>query len=191
MTSSIRSSSQTLTVNPSQRAQLRAGVVGMGKQAIEDHIPGLLASDGAKLVAICDDDPEVVREQQYRQRVPGYTDFREMFKAEHLDLVVVATPHHVGRDVVSAAAEHGIHVLKEKPFATSMDEAKELASVCEQAGIQLMVTLQRRFNPIYTSFLQLADQIGTPFVVDARTRCTSPTRAQVGAARPLKPGAAA
>lgn len=77
MTSSIRSSSQTLTVNPSQRAQLRAGVVGIGKQAIEDHIPGLLASDGAKLVAICDDDPEVVREQQYRQRVPGYTDFRE------------------------------------------------------------------------------------------------------------------
>ena len=30
-----------------------------------------------------------------------------------------------------------------------------------------MVTLQRRFNPIYTSFLQLADRIGTPFVVDA------------------------
>ena len=168
MTSGIRSSSQTLTVNSSQRAQLRAGVVGIGKQAVEDHIPGLQASDGAKLVAICDDDPEVVREQQYRQRVPGYTDFREMFKAEHLDLVVVATPHHVGRDVIYAAAEHGIHVLKEKPFATSMDEAKELASVCEQAGIQLMVTLQRRFNPIYTSFLQLADQIGTPFVVDAQ-----------------------
>ena len=31
-----------------------------------------------------------------------------------------------------------------------------------------MVTLQRRFNPVYASFLQLADQIGTPFVVDAR-----------------------
>ena len=31
-----------------------------------------------------------------------------------------------------------------------------------------MVTLQRRFNPIYTSFIQLADQIGTPFVVDAQ-----------------------
>jgi Oxidoreductase family, NAD-binding Rossmann fold len=115
VTSGIRSSSQTFTVNSSQRAQLRAGVVGIGKQAIEDHIPGLQASDGAKLVAICDHDPEVVREQQYRQRVPGYTDFREMFKAEHLDLVVVATPHHVGRDVIYAAAEHGIHVLKEKP----------------------------------------------------------------------------
>jgi predicted dehydrogenase len=91
-----------------------------------------------------------------------------MFKAEHLDLVVVSVPHHVGRTIIEAAAEHHIHVLKEKPFATSMDEAKELAAICEQADVQLMVTLQRRFNPIYTSFLQLADQIGTPFVVDAQ-----------------------
>ena len=80
--------------------QLRAGVVGLGKQALEDHIPGLLASDGAKLVAVCDENPEIVREQQYQQRVPGYTDFREMLKAEHLDLVVVSVPHHVGRTVI-------------------------------------------------------------------------------------------
>ena len=37
-----------------------------------------------------------------------------------------------------------------------------------------MVTLQRRFNPIYTSFLQLADQIGTPFVVDAQYTLHTP-----------------
>lgn len=43
-----------------------------------------------------------------------------------------------------------------------------LVDICERSGIQLMVTLQRRFNPIYTSFTQLADQIGTPFVVDAQ-----------------------
>ena len=101
--------------------------------------------------------------------MPGYTDFREMLKAEHLDLVVVSVPHHVGRTVIETAAEHNVHVLKEKPFATSMDEARTLAEICAQTGIQLMVTLQRRFNPIYTSFIQLADQIGTPrLVVDAQ-----------------------
>lgn len=164
----ITSSLPTISQVQDRRTQLRAGVVGIGKQAIEDHIPGLLASDGAKLVAICDANPDVVREQQYQQRVNGYTDFREMFKAEALDLVVVATPHHVGREVIEAAAEHHVHVLKEKPFATGMEEATALAAICSQADIHLMVTLQRRFNPIYTSFLQLADQIGTPFVVDAQ-----------------------
>lgn len=148
--------------------KLRAAVVGLGKQALEDHIPGLHSSDGAELVAICDDDPEIVREHQYQLRVSGYTDFREMLRNEQLDMVVVTVPHHVGRAVIETAAEHHVHVLKEKPFATSMSEARELAKRCEDASIQLMVTLQRRFNPIYTSFTQLADQIGTPFVVDAQ-----------------------
>jgi predicted dehydrogenase len=91
-----------------------------------------------------------------------------MFEGEHLDLVVICLPHHVGRTVIETAAKHAVHVLKEKPFATTMQEARALVAICEDAGIQLMVTLQRRFNPIYTSFTQLADQIGTPFVVDAQ-----------------------
>lgn len=91
-----------------------------------------------------------------------------MFESEQLDLVVVCVPHDVGRAVIEAAAQHQVHVLKEKPFATTMADAKELAMICDEAGIHLMVTLQRRFNPIYTSFTQLADQIGTPFAVDAR-----------------------
>ncbi|WP_131769964.1 Gfo/Idh/MocA family protein [Candidatus Protofrankia californiensis] len=168
MTTDIKSSWRAIATPREHRVKLRAGVVGLGKQALEDHIPGLHASDGAKLVAVCDENPEIVREQQYQHRVQGYTDFREMFKAEHLDLVVVCVPHHVGRMVIETAAEHNVHVLKEKPFATNMQEAQALVDICERSGIQLMVTLQRRFNPIYTSFTQLADQIGTPFVVDAQ-----------------------
>lgn len=151
-----------------RQVKLRAGVVGLGKQALEDHIPGLRSCDGAELVAICDEDPEKIREHQYQFHVNGYTDFREMFTNEQLDMVIVTVPHHVGRAVIEAAAKHHVHVLKEKPFATSMGEAQELAKRCAESGIQLMVTLQRRFNPIYTSFTQLADQIGTPFVVDAQ-----------------------
>jgi predicted dehydrogenase len=168
MAGGIEPSWRTITTQREHRVKLRAGVVGLGKQALEDHIPGLRASDGAKLVAVCDENSEIVREQQYRHRVQGYTDVREMFKAEHLDMVVVCVPHHVGRTVIETAAEQQVHVLKEKPFATTMQEARDLVGICDRSGIQLMVTLQRRFNPIYTSFAQLADQIGTPFVADAQ-----------------------
>jgi len=150
------------------RVRLRAGVVGLGSQALEDHIPGLRASGGAELVAVCDEDPELVREHQYQLRVPGYTDFHEMFKNEQLDIVIITVPHYCGRAVIEMAAECQVHVLKEKPFATSLSEAQELVRLCDDSGIQLMVTLQRRFNPIYTSFIQLADQIGAHFVIDAR-----------------------
>ena len=114
-----------------------------------------------------------------------------MFEAEQLDFVVVTVPHHVGRAVIETAAGHRVHVLKEKPFATGMAEARELAGICERAGIQLMVTLQRRFNPVYASFLQLADQIGTPFVVDAQYTLHIPDPRRGGAARRLRRAAAA
>jgi predicted dehydrogenase len=149
-------------------SKLRAAVVGLGRQATEDHIPGLIAADGAVLTAVCDEDAELLGAKCESYSVPGYTDFRELFASEQLDLVIVTVPHHVGRAVIQAAASHGVHVLKEKPFGTSLAEARELVTLCAASGIQLMVTLQRRFNPIYTSFLQLADQIGTPFVVDAQ-----------------------
>ncbi|GAA1683392.1 Gfo/Idh/MocA family oxidoreductase [Glycomyces endophyticus] len=159
-----------LSLDPREERSMtiKAAVVGLGAQAREDHLPGLAASDSVDLVAICDENPELVHELQYQLHVKGYNDFREMFASEQLDLVVVCVPHHVGREVIEAAAEHGVHVLKEKPFATSLEDARDLAALCERSGIELMVTLQRRFNPIYTSFTQLADQIGTPFVIDAQ-----------------------
>ncbi len=159
---------RTISLTHERRPLLRVGVVGLGRQALDDHLPGLEATDSAELVAVCDENPEVVREQHTRYDVPGYTDFRQMFAHEQLDLVMVCVPHDVGRAVIEAAAERHVHVLKEKPFATTMAEAKELAEICQQSGIRLMVTLQRRFNPIYTSFTQLAEQIGTPFAIDAR-----------------------
>ncbi|MEU9685360.1 Gfo/Idh/MocA family protein [Amycolatopsis japonica] len=148
-------------------ARLRAGVVGLGKQALEDHVPGLLAAGDAELVAICDENAGVVGAQEDLLQVNGYRNLETMLADQQLDFVIVCVPHSAGRTVIEAAAARGVHVLKEKPFAMSLLEAQELAALCERSGIELMVTLQRRFNPIYTSFSQLADQIGTPFVVDA------------------------
>ncbi len=147
---------------------LKTAVVGLGHQATSSHLPSLMSSPTARLVAVCDVNPAVVRDQRRLLGVPGYTDFREMFASEDLDLVVVCVPHHVGGEVITAAVEHHIHVLKEKPFATTLEEAKELAEVCEKSDIHLMVGLQRRLDPIYTSFPLLADRIGKPFLVEGR-----------------------
>ncbi|WP_245921264.1 Gfo/Idh/MocA family protein [Nocardia nova] len=157
--------SPAVTVSPTR---LRAGVVGLGAQARDDHIPGILACATADLVAVCDDVPDIAREQQYLHKVPGYTNAGAMMRSEDLDLVVVCVPHAAGRSVIEAAAANHVHVLKEKPFATTLSEARDLAQLCDETGIELMVTLQRRFNPIYASFPQLADRIGLPFVIDAR-----------------------
>lgn len=153
------------SAQPGQR--LRVGMVGLGKQAREDHLPAVAVSDLAELVAVCDPDTRSVTQVSDEHGVAGYHQATEMLTHESLDFVVVAVPHHAGGELIRAAAEHGVHVLKEKPFATTLGEARELAAVCAESGIEVMVTLQRRFNPIYTSFHQLYDQIGQPFLIDA------------------------
>lgn len=55
------------------RAKLCVGVVGLGRQALEDHISGIAASDAADLVAICDDDPDVLRNREELSVTPTGT----------------------------------------------------------------------------------------------------------------------
>ncbi|WP_327070846.1 Gfo/Idh/MocA family protein [Kitasatospora sp. NBC_01302] len=146
----------------------RSAVIGLGHQTLEDHLPGLLGSTRAELVAVCDIDPNALRAQQEAHRVPGFAKATDLLDAVKPDFVIVAVPHHAGRAVIEECASRGVHVLKEKPFATSPQEARELAAICEAGGAELMVTLQRRFNPIYISVVQFLDQIGTPFLIDGQ-----------------------
>lgn len=146
----------------------RAAVIGLGHQATEDHLPGLLGSGRAELVAVCDSDPNALRARQDTLQVPGFTRAADLLDSVEPDFAIVAVPHHAGRTVIRECAARGVHVLKEKPFATSPSEARELAGICEAGRVELMVTLQRRFNPLYTSVPQLLDQIGTPFLIDGQ-----------------------
>ncbi|MFE4599239.1 Gfo/Idh/MocA family protein [Kitasatospora indigofera] len=146
----------------------RAAVIGRGHEALEDHLSGLLGSSRAELVAVCDSNPFTLRQRQEQLQVPGFTRAGQLLDEVAPDFVVVVVPHHAGREVVQECASRGVHVLKEKPFATSVREARELAQICQDGQVELMVTLQHRFNPIYSSVAGMLDQIGTPFLIDGQ-----------------------
>jgi len=148
--------------------KLRAAIIGLGHQAAEDHIPGILESQFAELVAICDNDKEKLNKWKNELNVNTYTDYRDLLNSEKLDFIIAATPHNIYKGIIEEAAKKGIHILKEKPFAISLKEACYLKDVCDKHKIHLMTTLQRRFNPIYTTFFQLVDKIGEPYFIDAR-----------------------
>lgn len=149
-------------------AAKKAAVIGLGQQALEDHLPGLADSPFAELVAVCDTDPGKVTAQAQQHQVPGFTDVRALLEEVRPDFAIIAVPHHAGRAVIAACAAAGVHVMKEKPFATAPAEAAELAALCDKAGIELMVTVQRRFHPLYTAAVQLLEQIGQPYLLEGR-----------------------
>jgi predicted dehydrogenase len=153
---------------PSVQRKLKVGVIGLGKQSLEDHIPGVQQSRFAELEAVCDPNTETLRKVEDELRVHAFSDHRSMFERSTLDFVIVATPHDQYRPILEEASARGVHILKEKPFALDLREARAFRDLAERCSVHMMTTLQRRFNPIYTTFFQLLDHIGDPFFLDIR-----------------------
>lgn len=148
--------------------RLKTAVIGLGHQGLEDHIPALSDSQFAELKAVCDIDEIKLEDTKSKLGINGYREYQELLDSEELDFVIVATPHSEHASIVKEAAKRRVHVLKEKPFARNLDEAFALERVCRENDVILSTTCQRRFNPIYTTYFQLADKIGTPFFTEFR-----------------------
>jgi predicted dehydrogenase len=78
-----------------------------------------------------------------------YDDYREMLSRESLDAVVVATPHTLHYDQITAALDRDLHVLTEKPMVVDLDRAKELRRRVEGGEQVLMVGFQRHLDTAY------------------------------------------
>jgi predicted dehydrogenase len=77
-----------------------------------------------------------------------YDDYIRMMDTEELDAVVVTTPHSVHAEVVIAALKRGLHVLNEKPMATSFEDCKRMVELSE-AKNKIFMTLPYDLNPSF------------------------------------------
>jgi predicted dehydrogenase len=118
----------------------RLGVVGTGWWATFNHIPTIIESPDADIVAICDLDAERLRITGDRFGIAGrYTDVREMLAREALDGVMVSTPHVAHTALAIAALETGCHALVEKPMATTAADGWSIAAAARKAGKEVLV----------------------------------------------------
>jgi len=149
--------------------KLKVGVIGLGHQSLEDHIPAIKASRDVELMGVVDvNEKKLKLFLRENKGIEGYTQTDDLLKNQKLDFVIIAVPHYLHYEMTKKALVNKIHVLKEKPFATSLTQGKELKNFAEKNNVQIGITLQRRFNPIYSTFFQLIDKIGKPFYVEIK-----------------------
>jgi len=82
-----------------------------------------------------------------------YPDYRAMIlgeakRADPIDFLVIATPNHLHYAIASLALEHGIHVVCEKPLATSLADARALAALAKRKRRLFAVTYTYAGYPI-------------------------------------------
>ena len=150
---------------------LRGALVGCGFFAM-NHLHAWRMIDGVEIVAIVDPDEE-------RRTIAGdafdipasarWACAHEMLAdattRESLDFLDIATQVDSHHELVSLAGAHSLPAICQKPFATTMEEGREMVAKMETAGCMLMVHENWRWQP---SIVELRDvvasgEIGRPF----------------------------
>jgi predicted dehydrogenase len=142
----------------------RFAVIGTGFFA-QNHLHAWAEMDEVELVAVCDVDSDRVEAAARDFGGRAYTDARELFAAEELDFVDIATTPPTHRMMVELAAEHGVAPICQKPLAWEMADAKAMVAACEARGLPFMVHENFRFQHPMRRIKSLLDEgaVGRPF----------------------------
>src|SRR5215470_8077955 len=127
---------------------LRIGVIGVGVMG-SNHARVLAELPGVKLVGVAD--PDRKRSDQVARSLgcASFTDAESLVR-RGADAVTIAAPTHFHRDIAINCAGRGIHVMVEKPIASTVEESRAIAAA-RRAGVTLMVGHVERFNPAVQS----------------------------------------
>lgn len=148
---------------------IRAAVIGVGAMG-KHHARVYNDLDNVELVAVADPDEGRRRAVAGRYKIAAYADHEDLLKHEAVDVVSVAVPTVLHRQVALAAIERGVHLLVEKPIAFTVAEAQEIIVHAATAGVTLAVGHVERFNPAVSELKRRlkAGALGRIFQIHAR-----------------------
>lgn len=140
--------------------KIKTGVIGLGRIGSQwdegilhasprTHVGAILLNRNYHLCSVCDID-EANRNRFYNDwklEIPKYKSVEEMLKKEHLDVITVAVPskyhYSVLKNIITKCPKL---VFCEKPFCTSVSEAREIYALAKEQGVVLIVNYHRRWD---------------------------------------------
>jgi predicted dehydrogenase len=130
---------------------LKLAVIGAGHMG-RYHAEKFARLPGVELAALVDRDPA-------RAQI---SDFRKILDRVQAAVIAVPTDRH--HEVARACLENGVHVLIEKPIASTLEQADDLVSLSKKQNLVLQVGHVERYNK---AFRALAQRMDRPLLIDA------------------------
>ena len=132
-------------------------LIGCGNIAQSAHLPAY-RKFGYRLTAVCDVVEERAREVAEEYRVPFWTtDVDDVLDRDDVQIVDLTVRPAERLEIVKKIAAAGKNVLSQKPVAPTLEEAQQIAEVCEQAGVTLMVNQQARWASYHRALKVVAE----------------------------------
>jgi predicted dehydrogenase len=135
---------------------IRVALIGYGYAGRTFHAPLIRATPGLELAAISSRRPERVHADL--PGVPVVASPEDISASPSIDLAVVATPNDTHVSIAAMMLEAGKHVVLEKPFAPTVEEARGLAALAKGVHRVLAVFHNRRWDG---DFLALTDVVAS------------------------------
>jgi dTDP-4-amino-4,6-dideoxygalactose transaminase/predicted dehydrogenase len=145
----------------------RVAIIGCGQMG-RSHLNAYQRDPNVELVAFAD--TAVAAAERFSVEAGGhaYASHRELLAAEQLDAVSVCVVPAAHRQVVVDALEAGVHVLCEKPLATSLGDARAMAIAADRRALHLLPAFKFRFFEEVGEARRLLDRGVLGPIVNAR-----------------------
>lgn len=136
----------------------RFAVVGLGNRSLSCYVPILLGKITWKLVSVCDINQSSIKDFSEKyctadNKINVYESYHDLIKELVLypiDLVIISVYHNAYLEIVKEFLSRKINVLKEKPFACSLQSTICLERIIRNdPTVRFSCGVQRRFNPFY------------------------------------------
>jgi len=134
-----------------QPRKLRYAVVGLGHIAQVAMLPAFQhARSKCELVALISSDGDKLKKLAKKygvQHTGHYEDLERVLEQSQADAVYIAVPNTLHTEFAVRAANAGVHVLCEKPLATTATDALNMIQAADRAGVKLMTAYRLHFDP--------------------------------------------
>lgn len=143
--------------------KVRTAIIGCGK-VTDLHAAALKKTTESEFVAVYSRSPEKAKMYGEKYGVRGFSDIQEMIASAKVEAVIICTPHPVHRDAAVTCAQAGVHVLVEKPLASSLQDCDDILAAAKKANVKIGTVCQRRFYAPVQRVRQAIDagKIGRP-----------------------------
>jgi predicted dehydrogenase len=155
---------------------LRGAIVGYGFIAERGHLPAYALEGAGRFEIVAVADPCAARRDRARAALPAariYDDHLALLEAERgrIDFVDISTPPCVHAGVARDALSRGVHVLCEKPLATTAEDARAMVTLARETRRVLFPCHNYKHAPVIKAVRQVLDTglIGPPRLVTLQT----------------------
>ena len=156
-----------------KRLDYRIGVIGAGFIVRNCHLEAYRKA-GFNPVAITSLDQEQSKEVAALHKIQTvYPTWKELVDDKSIEIIDIAVPPHVQPDIVEYicrhAADHVKGILCQKPIAMSLEEARRIVSLGDEAGIPIAVNSNMRYDQSMRALKRILDKglIGKPVIASA------------------------